>query len=87
MARIHGNHFFFTSSVTLLALVLFYTIVLSSLLFTKHAERTIKLKDGPRDYQTRKGLFSSLLLDNIDDDLGKDGEPVDLPAFWREVIS
>lgn len=35
--------------------------------------------------QTRKGLFSKLLLEHIDSDLTEDGIPIDPTKFWKTV--
>lgn len=42
---------------------------------------TAKSESGP----TRKEAFAKSLIDNLDHDLGEDGEPLDLDAFWRSV--
>jgi hypothetical protein len=34
---------------------------------------------------TRKEAFARSLIDNLDHDLGEDGDPLDLDAFWSDV--
>lgn len=48
------------------------------------SEGHIRLADG-FGIPTRKALFNKLLLEYIDGNLASDGEPVDLPVFWRSV--
>ena len=50
----------------------------------KWSKGKIKLDDG-FVAQTRKGLFSKLLLEHIDSDLANDGSPVHLAKFWMRV--
>ena len=74
-----------TSFITVLVAVLtsLFLFVLPILLQRRKREGAIQLQDE-HVIKTRKGLFSRLLLDHIDN-MGGDGEPIDLQAFWKEV--
>jgi hypothetical protein len=69
--------------------LVFVTVLLSFLIVTLPALQKrlsngrIKLDNGFQA-STRKGLFSKLLLEHIDD-LGGDGDPVDIQQFWKGV--
>jgi hypothetical protein len=73
-----------SSSITILVALLVSAAILVIPRLLTRKEGKIKLA-SQREYKTRKGLFSALLLENIDDDLASNGEPVDLPGFWKGV--
>lgn len=67
-----------------LVFILSLTIIVLPPLRRKWSKGKIKLDDG-FVAQTRKGLFSKLLLEHIDSGLAGDGTPVNLPKFWKGV--